>query len=231
MSEQHLCLQSGTTLPFLLGAAVHLRGLAHPRLQGLKLHQQTVQLLFLLSQLVLLLGQLGLQPVLFQLMHRSEQLHLLVLEGLEFHPYFFSHLHVLSLRDVLVVQDVHVPHSLGLEVAVQLGAPVGEEGVPGPQQLVGLPLRLQVAPEDLLLELMRGLIIRKVVLDLIEVSLELEDVLLVVADFGIEGVLLVGVGGLQLPDLVAVDLSEPADLLEQVRDLPVFEGDLRAEDL
>ena len=119
----------------------------------------------------------------------------------------------------------------GLEVAVQLGAPVGQEGVPGPQQLVGLPLRLQVASEDLLLELVRGLIIGKVVLDLIEVSLELEDVLLVVADLGIEGVLLVGVGGLQLPDLVAVDLSEPADLLEQVRDLPVFEGDLRAEDL
>lgn len=78
---------------------------------------------------------------------------------------------------------------------------------------------------------MSCLCIGKVSLGLTEVALEFEDVLLVVADLLIEGILLVGVSGLQLADLLAVDLSQSADFFEKVGDLAVFEVELRAEDL
>lgn len=77
---------------------------------------------------------------------------------------------------------------------------------------------------------MSGLVIRKVVLHFKKVSLELEDVLLVVADLVVQRILLVGVGGLQFSDLVAVDLPQSADFLEEVGYFTVFEGDLRTED-
>lgn len=78
---------------------------------------------------------------------------------------------------------------------------------------------------------MSRLIIREVVLYFRKVSLELEDVLLVVTDLVIKRILLVGVGGLKLSDLVAVDFSQSADFLKQVGDFTVFEGDLCTEDL
>ena len=175
--------------------------------------------------------QLHLQPVLLQLEDCTRLLHLLVLEGLQLHAHFLPHLDVLPLRHVLVVEDVHVGHPLGLEVAVELGAPLRQEGVSGSQLLVCLLLPLKLAGEDGLLELVGGLCVGEVGLGLAEVALELEDVLLVVADLLVEGVLLVGVGGLQFADLLAVDFPQPADLLEEVGDLAVFEVELRAEDL
>lgn len=87
---------------------------------------------------MLLLGQLALEPVLFQFMHGFEQFHLLVLEGLQLNPYLFSYLHVLSLGDILIVQDVDVSNSFSLEIAVQLGTPICEERIPGTEQLIRL---------------------------------------------------------------------------------------------
>lgn len=75
------------------------------------------------------------------------------------------------------------------------------------------------------------LVIREVALCFRKVSLELEDVLLVVTDLVIKSILLVGVGGLEFSDLVAVDFSQSADLLEQVGDFTVFEVDLSTQDL
>lgn len=92
------------------------------------------------------------------------------------------------------MQDVDVSDSFCLEISVQLCAPAGEEGILGPEQLIGLLLRLQVAPEDLLLELMSGLVIGKVVLHFKKISFKLEDVLLVIADLIIQRILLVSVG-------------------------------------
>ena len=75
------------------------------------------------------------------------------------------------------------------------------------------------------------LIIREVALRFRKVSLELEDVLLVVTDLVIKSILLVGVGGLEFSDLVAVDFSQSAYFFEQVGDFTVFEVELSAEDL
>ena len=77
---------------------------------------------------------------------------------------------------------------------------------------------------------MSGLVIRKVVLHFKEVSLELEDVLLVITDLVVQRILLVGVSGLQFSDLVAVGLPQSADFLEKMGYFAVFEGDLRTED-
>ena len=224
-------MEGGSAAAFVLGAAVHLGRFAHLGLEGLELHQQAAQLFLLVAQLLLAPRQLHLQPVLLQLEDCTRLLHLLVLEGLQLHAHFLPHLDVLPLRHVLVVEDVHVGHPLGLEVAVELGAPLRQEGVSGSQFLVCLLLPLKLAGEDGLLELVGGLCVGEVGLGLAKVALELEDVLLVVADLLVEGVLLVGVGGLQFADLLAVDFPQPADLLEEVGDLAVFEVELRAEDL
>jgi hypothetical protein len=61
--------------------------------------------------------------------------------------------------------------------------------------------------------------------------LELLDVMLVVRDLAIKGILLSTVGGLQLLHLLAVGLPQTGDLLEQVGDLSILERNLRIEDL
>ena len=223
-------MEGGSAAAFVLGAAVHLGRLADLRLEALELHQQSAQFFLLLPQFVLPAVQFQFQPVLLELEDCLDLFDLLVLEGLQLHAHLLPHLHVLALRHVLVVEDVDVGHPLGLQVAVQLGAPLGQKGVSGAQFLVGLLLALQLVGEDGLLELVRSLGVGEVGLGLAEVALELEDVLLVVTDLLVEGVLFVGVGGLQLADFLAVDLPDPADLLEEVGDFAVFEVQLRAED-
>lgn len=76
--------------------------------------------------------QLHLQPVLLELEDRSDLLDFLVLEGLQLNTHFLPHLHVLTLRHVLIVEDVDIGNPLRLEVAVQLGTPLGQKGVSGP---------------------------------------------------------------------------------------------------
>lgn len=224
-------MEGGSAAPFVLGAAVHLGGLAYLGLEALELHQQAAQLFLLLPEFVLAVVELHLQPVLLEPEDCPHLLELLALEGLQLHAHLLAHLHVLALRHVLVVQDVDVGHPLRLQVAVQLRAPLRQKGVPGPQFLVGLLLALQLAGEDGLLQFVGRLCVGEVGLGLAEVALELKDVLLVVADLLVEGILLVGVGGLQLAELLAVDLAQPADFLEEVGDFAVLEGELRAEDL
>lgn len=138
-------MEGGSAPAFVLGAAVYLGGFADLRLEGLELHQQSAQLFLLVPELVLAVTQLHLQPVLLELEDRSDLLDFLVLEGLQLNTHFLPHLHVLALRHVLIVEDVDIGHPLCLEVAVQLGAPLGQKGVSGSQFLVGLLLTLQLA--------------------------------------------------------------------------------------
>lgn len=105
------------------------------------------------------------------------------------------------------MKDVDVGHSLCLQVSIKLSTPFGQKSVSGTQFLVGLFLTLKFTGQDGLLQFMCSLGVGEVGLGLAEVSLEFENVLLVVADLLIEGILLVGVGGLQLADLFSVDFS------------------------
>lgn len=117
-------MERGPAAALILGAAVYFGGLADLGLKGFELHQQTAELFLLVSELLLTAGQLHLQSVLFELEDCTDLLDFLVLEGLQLNPHFFSHLHVLTLRHVLIVKDVDIGHSLRLKVAVKLSAPL-----------------------------------------------------------------------------------------------------------
>ncbi len=129
------------------------------------------------------------------------------------------------------MQDVDVGHSLGLEVSLQLRAPLGQEVVLGPELLVGLLLGLQLSAEHAVLKLVGSLGVSEVGFEFVDVELEALDLLLVVVDLLVEAVLLSRVVRLQFLHLLAVQLPQPADLLEQVGDLSVLERDLGSEDL
>lgn len=111
-------MEGGSATAFVLGAAVYLAGFADLRLEALELHQQSAQLFLLVPQLVLAAIQLHLQPVLLELVDRTDLLDFLVLEGLQLNTHFLPHLHVLTLGHVLIVENVDIGHSLCLEVAV-----------------------------------------------------------------------------------------------------------------
>jgi hypothetical protein len=51
-----------------------------------------------------------------------------------------------------------------------------------------------------------------------------------VSDFSVESILLSSIGGFQLLHLLPVDVSQPADLLKQMGDLTILEGDLSIKD-
>ncbi len=56
-------------------------------------------------------------------MHILQLFHFFLLQSLQLNAYFFSHLDVLSLGKVLIMQDVDIGHALSLQVSLELGAP------------------------------------------------------------------------------------------------------------
>jgi hypothetical protein len=60
---------------------------------------------------------------------------------------------------------------------------------------------------------MGSLIITKLVLSLMQISLDFQDVFLIITDLVVEGVLLCCVGSLQFIDFLPIELSQPVNLL------------------
>ena len=111
-----------------------------------------------------------LQTILLQFVHILQLLHLFFFQSLNLHPHFLSHLYVLPKRQVLVVQNVHIRHSFGLEVTLQLSAPLSKEVVASPQKFIGLLLGLQLTTSNLLLKLMCCFIISQLAFQLVEIA-------------------------------------------------------------
>lgn len=72
---------------------------------------------------MLSLVELVLKTGLFQFVNVLQLFHLLLLQGLQLDTYLLPHLDVLPLGEVLIVQDVHIGHSLGLQIAFELSTP------------------------------------------------------------------------------------------------------------
>ena len=78
-------------------------------------------------------------------MNIPQLLSFLALQCFQIHTNFLAGLHIFAFGDVLIVEDVDVSDSFGLEITVELLAPFIEEGIACSKKFVGFFLCLEFA--------------------------------------------------------------------------------------
>ena len=129
LRQLYLCFQRCLALPLVLHSLLELRWLPHLPFQVLVVHQQQTVVRFQLLQLRLLATQLRLQSVLLQTEHVLDLINFSVLDCFQLDFHLFSHLNCFSSRSCVVMKDVHIFHSLFLDITLQFLTPVREEVV------------------------------------------------------------------------------------------------------
>lgn len=93
--------------------------------------------------------QLVLKPAFLQPVHVLQIFHFLGQASLNLNSHFLSHLDVFAVGDALIMEDVDIGYSFGLETSIEFLTPLRQEGVPGNQGLVGFLLSLKVSLQKL----------------------------------------------------------------------------------
>jgi hypothetical protein len=179
---------------------------------------------------MLLSIQVSLESGLFQLVNISQLLNLFLLDSFNLNSSLLLHLNVLPVGNVVIMENVDISHSLGLQVSVKFISPFVQESIAGYQQLVGFFLGLKLCLKKLAFKLMGGFVVSDLAFKFMNLRLELHADLLEIRDLIVESILLISVGILQLFQLFSVDLSESVDFFEQMSDLPILQNNLSSED-
>ena len=179
---------------------------------------------------MLLSIQVSLKPGLFQLVNISQLLDLFILDGFNLNSSLLFHLNVLPVGNVVVMENIDVSDSLGLQVSVKFISPFVQESIASYQQFVGFFLGLELCLQELAFELMGSFVVSNLAFKLMNLRLELHADFLEIRNLIVQNILLISVGIFQLFQLFSVDFSEWVDFFKQMSDLPILQNNLSSED-